>query len=96
VRFCAIFESLGTFRRESVSSIVDQPALRPLRGSVEEFDILGNTLAARGESRSEPFGANSARMQGRAKRRRLCVFGGDFHHGLLECHGMVLWTGSGR
>ena len=57
------------------------------------------TLAARGESRTEPFGADSARMQGRAKRRMLGVFKrvrtqqtgqtpperrrGDFHHGLL-------------
>ena len=60
---------------------------------------FGGELAARGESRTEPFGADSARMQGRAKRRILGVFKrartqqtgqnpperrrGDFHHGLL-------------
>jgi len=58
------------------------------------------TLAARDESRTEPFGADSARMRERAKRRILGVFKrartqqtghnpserrrGDFHHGLLD------------
>jgi hypothetical protein len=57
------------------------------------------TLAACGGSRTEPFGADSGRMQGAAKRRILEVFKraatqqtaqnlperrrGDFHHGLL-------------
>jgi peptidyl-prolyl cis-trans isomerase SurA len=56
-------------------------------------------LAARGESRTEPFGVDSGRMQGAAKRRILEVFKraatqqpvpktpkrrrGDFYHGLL-------------
>ena len=56
-------------------------------------------LAARGESRTEPFGVGSGRMQGAAKRRILEVFKraatqqpaqhpperrrGDFRHGLL-------------
>ena len=56
-------------------------------------------LAARGGSRTEPFGVASGRMQGAAKRRILEVFQraatpqpvpktperrrGDFHHGLL-------------
>ena len=63
---------------------------------------LSRGLAARGESRTEPFGADSARMQGRAKRRILGVFKrartqqtgqnlperrrGDFRHGLLGPH----------
>ena len=68
------------------------------------LEILGEgnppKLAARGGSRTEPFGADSGRMQGAAKRRILEVFKraatqqtaqnlperrrGDFHRGLLE------------
>src|ERR1017187_1689901 len=42
------------------------------RGASEELPcprISAGDLAARGESRTEPVGADSARMQGRAKRR---------------------------
>jgi hypothetical protein len=62
--------------------------------------VAEGALAARGGSRTEPFGADSGRMQGAAKRRILEVFRraatqqtaqnlperrrGDFHHGLLE------------
>jgi hypothetical protein len=68
--------------------------------------LIGARLAARGGSRTEPFGADSARMQGRAKRRILGVFKrartqqtgqnlperrrGDFRHGLLELASTIL------
>ena len=67
--------------------------------AVAQAAIGREELAARGESRTEPFGADSGRMQGAAKRRILEVFKraatqqpapstperrrGDFCHGLL-------------